>query len=413
MDVLFYPAMRNRTLLALLVAELVSGTGSALTFIALPWFVLVTSGSATHMSAVLAIEILPMALFGIPSGMVVSHLGARRTMLICDAVRAPLIAAVPVLQWTGHLTYPLLLVLVFFTGVFITPYFSSQRTIIPELFGDDEKLTAKASGLLQGVGQAPIIIGPVISGAAIALFGAPPLLVADGASFILSFAIVLTLVRGGARVPADDESRGMLAGLRYLLRDRMLGPMLVTLIVLDGSANALAAAVPLLAYTRYHRDPHIAGWIFAGFGVGAIVGSILVMKLIDRLPPLRLACVGILGVALPLWVGVAHVSWWVVCAGIFVCGFFVPLINAPMMGILTTKPPAALRAKVMTAVLTFSGLGGPGIRLLVGPVFRAWGNAGVWVMLAGGVTLGALLFIGVVVLRGSSLDQVQATPTIA
>ena len=405
--------MRDRTLWALLVAEIVSGTGSALTFIALPWFVLVTSGSATHMSAVLAIEILPMALFGIPSGVIVSRLGARRMMLVSDLVRAPLIALVPILHWTGDLTYPRLLVIVFFTGVFITPYFSSQRLIIPELFGDDEKLTAKASGLLNGAGQTPIIIGPVVAGVLIAWVGASPLLVADGVSFLLSFAIVLTLVRGGARVPADDDSRGLLAGLRYLLRDRLLGPMLVTLVILDGSANALAAAVPLLAYTRYHRDPHIAGWIFAGFGVGAVIGSVIVMKLIDRFPPLPLACVGISGVALPLWAGVAHVPWPVVCAAIFLCGVFVPLINAPMMGILTTRPPAAIRAKVMTATLTASGLGGPGIRLLVGPVFRSWGNAGVWVMLAGGVSLGALLFVLLVLVRGSSLGAAQATATIA
>src|SRR5439155_6789399 len=76
-DVLFYPTVRNRTLAALVVAEVVSSTGTAMTFVALPWFVLETSHSATRMSVVLAAEILPMALFGIPSRSVVSHLGGR------------------------------------------------------------------------------------------------------------------------------------------------------------------------------------------------------------------------------------------------------------------------------------------------------------------------------------------------
>jgi hypothetical protein len=35
-----------------------------MTFLALPWFVLVTTGSAAKMSIVLAIEILPIAIFG-------------------------------------------------------------------------------------------------------------------------------------------------------------------------------------------------------------------------------------------------------------------------------------------------------------------------------------------------------------
>src|SRR5258706_6059130 len=101
--------MRNLTLPALLTAEAVSSTGSAMTFVALPWFVLVTTGSPTKMSVVLAAEILPMALLGIPSGSVVARLRARTSMLVSDIVRAPLLGLVPLLHSTGHLTFPPLL----------------------------------------------------------------------------------------------------------------------------------------------------------------------------------------------------------------------------------------------------------------------------------------------------------------
>lgn len=392
---------RNRTLAALVVAEIVSSTGSAMTFVALPWFVLVTSGSATRMSVVLAVEIVPMALFGIPSGSVVSRLGARTTMLASDLLRAPLVALVPVLHWTGHLTFARLLVIVFALGIFTTPYISSQRSIIPELFGDDETLVAKASGLFGGAAQLPLVVGPAIAGVLIGWIGTPPLLVVDAGTFLFAFVTVLALVRGGRRLPADDSSQGVLAGVRYLARDRLLGPMTLTLIVLDGAANGLAVAVPLLAFTRYHRNPHVAGWIFTCFGVGAVVGSVLVVKLLDRFQPLRLACGGIVAVTLPMWVVAAPVPWPAVCAAIFVCGLFVPLVNAPFMGIISTRPPAALRAKVMAAVMTASGLGVPLGRLLIGPLYGAGGNAGVWIAIAGGTSLGAALFI-VAALRGSA-----------
>src|SRR6476646_7569939 len=120
--------MRNLTLPALLTAEAVSSTGSAMTFVALPWFVLVTTGSPTRMSIVLAAEILPMALLGIPSGPVVARFGAQVTMLGSDLVRAPLVALVPILHWTGHLSFPLLVLIVFLLGVFIAPYAASQRS---------------------------------------------------------------------------------------------------------------------------------------------------------------------------------------------------------------------------------------------------------------------------------------------
>jgi MFS family permease len=385
--------MRNLTLPALLTAEAVSSTGSAMTFVALPWFVLVTTGSPTKMSVVLAAEILPMALLGIPSGSVVTRLGARTSMLVSDIVRAPLVALVPLLHWTGHLTFPLLVLIVFLLGIFMAPYAASQRSILPEVLGDDEKAVAKASGLFGGAQHLPIVIGPSIAGALIAWVGTAPLLVVDAATFLFAFVLVLSLVRGGHPVVHDDDSRGVMAGVRYLMRDRLLGSFSLITIVLDGAANGISVAVPLLAYTRYHRDPHVAGWIFTAFGIGAITGSVLVMKLLDRFAPLRLASFGIVAATLPLWIVVAPVSWPVVCAAVVLCGLFVPMINAPIMGMLTTRPPVALRAKVMTAVLAASGSGGPLGRLIIGPLYRYGGNAAVWTEIAGGMTVGAALFV--------------------
>jgi MFS family permease len=406
--------MRSVTFRALFGAELVSASGSAMTFVALPWFVLVTTGSATRMSFVLAAEILPMALLGIPSGTVVSRLGARRSMLVSDLVRAPLVALVPVLHWTGHLTFALLLVVAFLLGVFMAPYAAAQRSIIPEVLGDDETAVAKASGLFSAANHLPLVVGPSIAGVLIAWLGTAPLLVVDGGTFLFAFLTVLTLVRAGKPVPSDDESRGILAGVRYLARDALLGPVTLTIIVLDGAANSISVAVPLLAYTRYDRDPHVAGWIFTAFGIGALAGSFLVMKLLDRVAPLRLACVGMVAATLPLWIVVAPVPWPVAGLAVVLCGLFVPLIQAPLMGIITTRPPAALRAKVMTAVMAASGAGGPLGRLLVGPIYGWAGNAGVWIEVAGGMTLGGLLFIAAVV-RSSAGDapDVVAVPPVA
>ena len=71
------------------------------------------------------------------------------------------------------------------------------------------------------------------------------------------------------------------------------------------------------------------------------------------------------------------------------------------MGLISTRPPVALRAKVMTAVMAASGLGGPVGRLVIGPLYRVGGNSAVWFEIAGGMSLGALLFLAAVFHRGS------------
>ena len=65
------------------------------------------------MTLVLAVELAPMALFAVPGGIVAERLGARTTMMVCDAARIPLLAALPLLHSADLLGLPLLLALVF------------------------------------------------------------------------------------------------------------------------------------------------------------------------------------------------------------------------------------------------------------------------------------------------------------
>src|SRR5918997_634517 len=90
--------LRNKGLLGLLARDTVSLTGSQMTLLALPWFVLTTSGSATRMALVLAVESASMAAVGILAGNVAARLGPRRTMLVADAARAPLVGSIPLLH---------------------------------------------------------------------------------------------------------------------------------------------------------------------------------------------------------------------------------------------------------------------------------------------------------------------------
>ena len=121
-----------------------------MTYLALPWFVLVTTGSPGKMSLVLAAEILPMALLGIPSGSVVGALGGRTTMLIADFARAPIMLSIPLLHSAGMLTFPLLLGIVALLGTFMPPYFAAQRVVLPELVGEDERLIAQGNSMIEG-----------------------------------------------------------------------------------------------------------------------------------------------------------------------------------------------------------------------------------------------------------------------
>ena len=111
-----------------------------MTFVALPWFVLATTGSTAKMGWVLAAELLPIALVGIPAGSLVARLGAKRTMLLSDAARGPLMTrhADPPLDATTSRS-PRSSAATFAIGCFAAPYFASSRLVLPEVAGEDER----------------------------------------------------------------------------------------------------------------------------------------------------------------------------------------------------------------------------------------------------------------------------------
>jgi predicted MFS family arabinose efflux permease len=409
--------LRNRSLAAVLVAELVSLTGSAMTYVALPWFVLVTTGSTAKMGWVLAAELLPVGLLGIPSGSLIARLGAKRTMNVADAARVPLMSAIPILHWTGHLSFPLLLAMTFLLGCFMAPYYASSRLILPEVVGEDEQLVAQGSAFVQGATQITQLGGPILGGLLIAWISAPAVLLIDATTYAFSFVVILIFVRAGRRVAVDESSRGLFAGLRYVVRDPLLGPMMYAAAFMNFVAQALIAMLPVLVLRRFDADAKIVGFLFSAFGAGALIGSVIAASVVRKVPLLKLAGGAILVMAVPLWLLALDLPWPLVIVVLAAFGVCAPLVNAPVMGLLTVRTPLALRPKVMTAVMTLSVVIGPLGFLAVGQSLQYVGMSVLFLAIAAGFTLGAVAF-SAAVRRGDGpgkekADAVPATDLAA
>ncbi|MDP8910863.1 MAG: MFS transporter, partial [Actinomycetota bacterium] len=299
--------LRNRSLLALLARDVISVTGSQMTWLALPWFVLTTTGSASRMAVVLAVESASLAIFGFLGGNVVTRLGPRRTMLVADAARAPLVALVPLLHALDALSFPLLLVLVAAISAFATPSFASKTSILPDLVGEDEAVLGEANALLQGASRITMIAGPALAGTLIAVIGATNVLLVDAVTFAVGFALVARFVRGGDRVEHDEESRSLLAGLRFVARHRLLRPWTATLVVGDVAWLVMFAAMPVLVLARFGEEPQLLGWIWGGWGLGAVLGSVVAFRIVAGVDRLLLASVGEIFMIAPLWLLLADI----------------------------------------------------------------------------------------------------------
>jgi MFS family permease len=399
--------LRNVPLRALVVAEVISTTGSQMTWLALPWFVLVTTGSPTRMTFVLAAEVIGLGVAGLPSGNLLQRLGARRTMMFADALRAPLMLLVPVLHWTGHLSYAPLLLVAFLLGALSAPYFAAQRVIVPELLGEDESTVAQANALTQAAQRTTMLLGPPLAGVLIGIFGAAPVLVIDAATYVVSFLLVLVFVPKRPPTPAAEESRGLLAGLRFLVQEPLLrvwGPLFI---LGDAAWQVFFAAVPVLTIERFDANAKVAGILFAAFGAGALVGNFLSFRVLtDRLDGLLLVAVTVPFQALPLWVVGLDVPAAAIAAALFVSGIANGACNPTIHTTFTLRMPPAIRAKAMTASAALWALGMPLGLLVAGPALTAFGARPVLIAFAATQTL-AMGGVAVASLRERSREQLE------
>ena len=106
-------ALRRRPLYALFVADSISLVGNVVAQLAIPWFVLVTTGSPTYTGLAVFFNFLPVVLAGLFGGVVVDRLGFRTTSVGADLASAAAVAAIPLLHATVGIELWQLLALVF------------------------------------------------------------------------------------------------------------------------------------------------------------------------------------------------------------------------------------------------------------------------------------------------------------
>jgi hypothetical protein len=175
----------------------------------------------------------------------------------------------------------------------------------------------------------------------------------------------------------------------------LLGPIALAACVINFVAQGIILGVQGVAFFRYDANAHVLGFLFAGFGIGALAGAILAQQATQKVPLPKLAALAAVAMPLPLFLLSPSTPW---PAGVLIIaafGFFTPLINAPLIGILTIRTPAELRPKVMTAVMTVATMAGPFGFIAAGYALRHLTLGPFFLALPALLTFGSLAFAGV------------------
>ncbi|MET7331958.1 MFS transporter [Nonomuraea sp. NPDC005650] len=375
-----------RPIAGVLTAITVSMTGTRVSAIALPWFVLTTTGSAVWTGLVAFAEMAPYVLVKALTGPLVDRAGPRRISWVADVVSASAAAAMVGLHALGLLPLGMIVALVAVIGAARGPGDLAKEIMVPEAAERGRVPLERATGLMGVTERLATTVGPGLGGAMVALLGPLSSVGVSAALFALGSAVVaVALPRGlGHRAPAHDEEEGYWRrfgqGFAFLRGE----PLLLAMIVMVTATNLLDAAwsqvlAPVWAKESGH-GPAVLGLSVSVIGLAAVGGSLVATAVAHRMRRRPVFFVAFLLGGPPKFLILAvDTPVWALVAACVVIGFSAGFLNPILSAISYERVPRHLLGRVgaMQGAVMWSGipLGG----LLGGAAVTAAGLAPVLV----------------------------------
>ncbi len=249
-----FRALSNRSFALLWSGQTISRLGDSVYTIALAWWVLQQTGSATAMGAVLICSTIPMLFFLLFGGVAVDRFPRVRLMLASDLLRAALVTLIALLAVEQWLALWQIFIASALFGVVEAFFYPAYAAVIPEIMPTE--FLPSANSLRSISGQAALLIGPAIAATIIAFSGVKLAFALDGLSFLLSAACLLALPKAPKSGLSIESDTGVLHDIRQGIGVVLHTPWLwMTLVVACASTLFLAgpaeAALPLLVKQRF------------------------------------------------------------------------------------------------------------------------------------------------------------------
>jgi MFS family permease len=263
---------------ALWLAQILSVAGDQLARVALTLLVFDRTHSAFLAALTFAASVVPTFLGGLVLSGLADRLPRRQVMIACDLIRVVLVIVMAV----SGIPTAVLVVLLFLVTLIGAPFISARAAVYPDILpGDLYVLGTAVTITTLGFAQ---VLGFVIGGAAVGLFGVRTSLLLDAATFAASALITRVWVRSrpAAQSRASYGSRlrgGVLAGVRLVFGNPALcTPMLLGWLAAFYNAPPEGVAAPLAA--SLGGGAVAVGLILASQALGSSVGMVLFSRLV-------------------------------------------------------------------------------------------------------------------------------------
>jgi DHA3 family tetracycline resistance protein-like MFS transporter len=277
-------ALRQRAFALLWSGQTLSRIGDHLYQIALAWWVLEQTGSATTMGLVLICAFTPTVIFLPLAGVLVDRMPRVTVLLVSDLLRGLLVLTITLVALYQQLAIWHILLVSLLFGLVDAFFQPAYTALVPQLTPQADWPSANA--LTSMSTQLGRILGPALGAGVVATLGATGAFAIDAATFLISALclapLLFTATSASAASAAPEPSlwRAAHEGFAVVLGQPVLWLALLTFALSNLMlAGAFGVTLPFLVRDHLHADVATLGFLSAVFPVGYLLGGIWLGRL--------------------------------------------------------------------------------------------------------------------------------------
>lgn len=276
-----FRALNNKKFSALLFGQTLSRIGDFLFQIALAWWVLEKTGSATAMGTVLFFSALPMVVFVLVGGVVVDRMSRGLLLFMSDLARCFIMIVGTWLAFTDQLVLWQIYVIAILFGFADAFFLPAYNALIQQIITEEDLPSANSINSLSM--QFGRVAGPAIGGLAVGFGGTAFAFGFNALSFLVGALTVVSLLNIPA--PAREQESGFTfqhfkEDLRGGFNTIFSSPLLWVAVLVFAFTNITlggpySIAMPFLVQQKLGGDERMLGFIYSIFPIGYAVASLV------------------------------------------------------------------------------------------------------------------------------------------
>lgn len=237
--------------------------------------ILQLTGSGTALGVLIAMQFLPILLFGSFGGVIADRFSKIKILYVTQTIAALLAMTHAALLFAGVLEIWMVYVLALCLGLVTAVDNPTRQTFIFEMVGKDHiKNAVSLNAVMVNIAR---VIGPSFAGILVPTVGIAACFFFNGLSF-LAVLIVLAMMNKKELHPAEltHRMRGqLLHGFRYVNQTHSLRTVLIMMLLIGTFTYEFQVILPLLAEFTFNDAVSGYALLSSSMGVGAVIGGLM------------------------------------------------------------------------------------------------------------------------------------------